>query len=341
MKTIVFAFCNLLILLIQAQKRVPSPRPSDVQSVRHFVQRFYDWYGPKASTGQITPIGAMKTRAKDFGAGLRQALAEFLTEQQKVKDLKVNFQSDPFQEWGGGNEHYRVVGADRKGDSWIVTLRGPTNSFGYASSVQAKVEKASNGWCFTNFQEGTNFDLLNSLKEMKKSVLRIETFMGGQLQTMSPTESKSVRRFAQGFYTWYSDEVARELNGNGVDVEHVVLTKKSAWLAPRLHKALLEDWTAQEKVQGEIVGIDFDPFVGGQDPARHYFVRKIERRGPTWLVYVWSSYGNQTHMPDVIAKVERCNGKPGWRFVDMLYPDGFTLLDVLGGTAQDRESDKH
>ncbi len=152
----------------------------------------------------------------------------------------------------------------------------------------------------------------------------------------SPVEVASVRRFAQQFYDWYTPKANAD---NSIDAEHLALTTRPPAFSPELRRALLEDWTAQSKVTGGIVGIDWDPFLGGQDPESRYWVRRIQHRGQIWLVSVWSAYAKQSHEPDVIAHVEKSGGKYGWCFTNIVYgkDKGDDLLNALHLLKKDRE----
>src|SRR5689334_3431933 len=112
-----------------------------------------------------------------------------------------------------------------------------------------------------------------------------------QRQKHPKAEVASVRRFVQRFYDWYTPKVLHE----NIDAEHLALVKKAQEFPPTIRKALLEDWQAQHdwtaKGEDGIVGIDWDPFLSGQDPANKYWVRNIDRKGKLWRVSVWSHYG--------------------------------------------------
>jgi len=157
-------------------------------------------------------------------------------------------------------------------------------------------------------------------------------------QVSSRAEIASVRRFVQRFYDWYTPKVLHE----NVDAEHLALVKKGAEFAPELRHALLDDWQAQHdwnaKGNDGIVGIDWDPFLSGQDPANRYCVKKIERNGKRWRVSVWSHYGEQSHEPDVIAIVEKSKTQFGWEFVDFDYGKEGTLLEALKALKKNRDS---
>ena len=50
----------------------------------------------------------------------------------------------------------------------------------------------------------------------------------------------------------------------------IAVQRKAGLFNPDLVRALKIDSEAQSRAKGELVGIDFDPFVGSQDPADRY-----------------------------------------------------------------------
>lgn len=72
----------------------------------------------------------------------------------------------------------------------------------------------------------------------------------------------SCRKFVQEFYAWYLPK-ARTSKERASDL---VLKEKSYVLSRELARQLKEDSDAQNKAKGELVGLDFDPFLNTQDP---------------------------------------------------------------------------
>lgn len=310
--------------------------PADVASVRKFVQGFYDWYAPRAYQHPEMAMVALQSKADEFSPEIRSAFHQYLLEQGKVKDMKVGFDPDPFVDWGQTYKRYSVGEISRKGDTWLAAMNSVPPSPD-PLDLTVEVVKSGRGWMFADFRD-TSDSLLKKLRGLKSALQAIEAFLGGPPRPSSRADIASVRRFGQHFYDWYADKVAKEIDRDSEEEADVLALKtKPEMFTPQVRSALLADREAQEKDKDYIVGIDWDPFLGGQDPARHYRVRKIEHRGQDWLLTVWSVYGQQTHQPDVIAKVEKSNG--GWRFVNFLYSDnyGSNLLDTLSELKKDRE----
>jgi hypothetical protein len=137
-----------------------------------------------------------------------------------------------------------------------------------------------------------------------------------------PKSALSPRQFVEAFYHWYAVHVWRE---HGPDV---ALKYKSSSFSPELVRLLKADLAAQARC-AEIVGIDFDPFLGGQDLGHHYQVGEITPQGEAYVADIHRvESGKRSAKPDVKAKFQQTNGH--WVFVDFLYPeDGSTLLKIL------------
>lgn len=145
-------------------------------------------------------------------------------------------------------------------------------------------------------------------------------------------DTESVRRLVQSFYDWYVPEGSVESLSPSFDR---ALRTKSSLFSPKLLKALREDSAAQSKAKGEIVGLDFDPFLNSQDPDAHYTVGKATRHGSSYLVSVYGlTPGKRPSRLAVIVKLERHSGK--WHFTNFIYPDGIDLQTVLAALSLER-----
>ncbi len=88
----------------------------------------------------------------------------------------------------------------------------------------------------------------------------------------SPTAKQEAQKFVQGFYDWYLNQKT--------PFEMAVKEKKSDF-DPTLLKLLKEDLEASAKSPGEIVGLDFEPFLNTQDPGEKYVVGNAASQGET------------------------------------------------------------
>lgn len=155
-----------------------------------------------------------------------------------------------------------------------------------------------------------------------------------QAQNGGEANVDSVRKFVQGFYDWY---VPTALSSGSVPAPKMALRVKGRCFSPELERKLREDSEAQAKAKGEIVGLDFDPFLYSQDePAMRYRAGKVLSKGKSYLVVVHGVFsGNPDETLTVTAEVARKNGQ--WYFANFLYPDGHTLLGVLKALKADRD----
>lgn len=144
---------------------------------------------------------------------------------------------------------------------------------------------------------------------------------------------ESLRGFVQGFYDWY---VPKALGENVGPAWNLVLRSRSSDLSPQLAQALREDSAAQAKAKGEIVGLDFDPFLNSQDPGEHYEVGTITPNGGGYRVAIHGVWSGKKHeKADLVAVVAQKNGH--WTFVNFDYPEGRDLLVVLKSLRESRQ----
>lgn len=151
-------------------------------------------------------------------------------------------------------------------------------------------------------------------------------------------DASSCRKFSQDFYDWYVPFTQKELH---IPAWNVALQRKSAVFSPVLLQALKEDSQAQSQAKGELVGLDFDPFVGSQDPADHYEVRNANLERTKCSVEVWrnspSDRAEKSSKPDALAELVLQNGH--WRFTNFRYPQmNADLRNVLAALAKDRRA---
>ena len=120
----------------------------------------------------------------------------------------------------------------------------------------------------------------------------------------------------------------------------VALREKRSSFSPELVKGLKEDLAASKKSSGEIVGLDFDPFLNAQDIAERYFVGKITQTGDHYLVEVFGVWeGQKKSNPDVVPELAFENGQ--WIFTNFHYgktasPVNENLVSVLQILKKDR-----
>jgi hypothetical protein len=149
-------------------------------------------------------------------------------------------------------------------------------------------------------------------------------------------ESSSCQRFAQQFYDWYVPFTQKRLHMPASDV---ALQRRAVVFSPELVHALRIDSEAQARAKGALVGLDFDPFLGSQDPADHYETRQATVKNGTCSVGVWRASPTDSaakmDRPEAVAELKQQNG--GWRFVNFTYSvGGPDLLHLLANLRQER-----
>jgi len=173
---------------------------------------------------------------------------------------------------------------------------------------------------------------------MKCSVLFLCLLFSGlypaQAAPQSP-ESSSCQRFAQQFYDWYVP-FTQQKHLRAFDV---ALQRRPTMFSTELLRALRIDSEAQARAKGELVGLDFDPFLGSQDAADHYEARQPTVKNGTCSVGVWRASPTDTaekmDTPEAVAELKQQNG--GWRFVNFTYSvGGPDLLHQLANLRQER-----
>ncbi len=147
------------------------------------------------------------------------------------------------------------------------------------------------------------------------------------LNAAPQSDVDSCRTFVQRFYDWYVPVGGREPNWSSL------FSEKKSVFAPSLFQSLKADNDAQAKVEGEIVGLDFDPFLNSQDPSQKYVVGKITQKQASYFVDIYGvRNGKKGAKPDVVAELKRSDGK--WKFVNFHYgksefPENENLVSVL------------
>ncbi len=148
----------------------------------------------------------------------------------------------------------------------------------------------------------------------------------------APEAPGAVRDFVQSFYDWY---VPKSLAENPTPAWVLAIQQKRSLFSPQLLSALSGDFSAQAKSSGSIVGLDFDPFLNGQDTGDRYEVGRVAKSGDSYRVEVhgvWS--GKKSENPDVIVELSRHRGH--WLFTNFLYPQNRNLLATLKLLAETR-----
>jgi hypothetical protein len=124
----------------------------------------------------------------------------------------------------------------------------------------------------------------------------------------------SCHDFVQGFYDWY---VPKALQEKSEPAWNLALRYKKSVFTQELFRRLSQDSEAQAKAKGEIVGIDFDPFLNSQDPSEHFTVQNVSRRGDRFWVEVRGIQAGEMHERVTPELVLSKDGQ--WTFVNFHY----------------------
>ncbi len=133
------------------------------------------------------------------------------------------------------------------------------------------------------------------------------------------------KQFVQSFYDWYAPKSVDATQGPGWAV---ALRERRSNFTPELSRAIAADLAAQSKTSGEIVGLDFDPFLGSQDPCESYETGRVTQSRRAYSVEVFAiCNGKRSERPDVLVVLSRQQN--AWVFTNFSYPGGGDLLSVL------------
>ncbi len=140
-------------------------------------------------------------------------------------------------------------------------------------------------------------------------------------------ESSAVA-FVRRFYQSYT----RRGVASGLLAADSVIAERANAFSPELLQALRRDAKTRADARGEIAGLDFDPFLGGQDPCDKYEVGTPARsaaRASLFIPIFAVCGGKRDTIPTVIAEVGR--RKNEWEFANFRYPGtpGPDLLETL------------
>ena len=145
-------------------------------------------------------------------------------------------------------------------------------------------------------------------------------------------EAIEAGKFAQEFYGWYA---IHEYN-----LQYAVKERPGAF-GKEVLAALQADFDASDKSPSEVVGLDWEPFSGSQDPCGPYRVTRISRQGESILVAMrgMCTDAASRSVPDAVA--ELVHGQGSWQFADIRHgADSGTLRKDLARLDEDRKKPK-
>ena len=156
--------------------------------------------------------------------------------------------------------------------------------------------------------------------------------------TAAAAATASPKDFVQGFYDWYVTSKENEPDVRGMDV---ALKQKKQFFDAVLYKHLWEDEAASEKSPGEVVGLDFDPFVNANGLIYNKYVAgpAVNKDGAYRVPVYGIDAGKKTPKPVLEAEVATKNGHcvfTNFHYGKSEYPENENLLSVLNVLKKDR-----
>lgn len=154
-------------------------------------------------------------------------------------------------------------------------------------------------------------------------VLTMPCALGAQSKdTHAPP--KSPTEFVEGFYRWYTP---RALRDNPTPAWDIALKFRRSDFSAQLARLLKQDSDAQAACE-ELVGLDFDPILGSQEPAERYEIGRLIQKGEDYQVDIYAvRSGTRSEKPDVRCEFVEKNGH--FLFINFFYRDGRDLLTIL------------
>lgn len=170
MKLFTAALLCFLVLSPHSLLAQEKTTPPATDSVRTFVQGFYDWYAPrlaKDKNGSVYPR-ALKEKASAFSPDLLHALKEDLAAQSKSKDEIVGLDFDPFLNSQDPAPIFKVGKITQGRDSYHVDVHAVSNGKPEPKpSVTAIVVNQKGQWIFADFHYPEGENLLHLLRQYK------------------------------------------------------------------------------------------------------------------------------------------------------------------------------
>jgi len=164
-----------------------------------------------------------------------------------------------------------------------------------------------------------------------------------QVQSVT-NEKESARIFVQKFYDWYLVLWAEaQKHPSRSATRELAVSQKPEYFDNALKSALAKDDSAQNK-SGDIVGLDFDPFLRCQELYGEYQACDVKRTGGKYFVDIRNIEKGKTEKEirgaelRVVAGLVKRNGH--WIFTNFMYPskDGKSnLLSMLKDLKNDRD----
>lgn len=165
--------CIFALLAMQSVS-ASAAESKEVKAVRSFVQRFYDWYTPKASSDEHsvpTWYLAVDQKSSLLEPKLLKAIRQDIAAQKKATHDQEGLDFDPFMNSQDPDPRYAVGKIRKKGRYYYVSMRRVLEKTHRIAEVAviAKVEKYMGSYRFADFIDPTEgWTLMGTLKELRK-----------------------------------------------------------------------------------------------------------------------------------------------------------------------------
>ncbi|HTE00305.1 MAG TPA: hypothetical protein VK668_13525 [Mucilaginibacter sp.] len=159
----------------------------------------------------------------------------------------------------------------------------------------------------------------------------------------SADNRESARVFVQKFYDWYTVLYSNQLGKkDSLPTNVVAINQRQEYFDIPLRKALINDYRAQSKITEGIVGLNWDPFLTGQEIRIGYQTGNVKQVGNKFLVDIHDIEKGKLESAILdaelllVAEVVKVNGH--WVFMNFIYPKRHdNLLMVLRSLRKDRD----
>lgn len=162
---------SCLLLGATVVSRAIAQQPLD--SVRAFVQSFYDWYVPIARTDNPWPsdYAVLTQRPWVLSTELLGALRADSAAQARVQGVTVGLDWDPFLKSQDPCERYEVGSATVRGRRYLVEIYAVcSGKKDDAPHLVAELVRRRTSWVFSNFRDPKdNTDLLTGLRLLRRA----------------------------------------------------------------------------------------------------------------------------------------------------------------------------
>lgn len=158
-------------------------------------------------------------------------------------------------------------------------------------------------------------------------------------QALKVKRMPSPRRHVAGFYSWYVSVAMSERHKDPAYL--YALNHRGFLFSPELFQALKEDADAQAAAEGEIVGLDWDPFLNAQDPKPLIVGGRVTVEGDRTLVEMHEMRRDASPSGTPFVTVELAFKNGGWVFTNFRFKEGKDLMSCLKVLRESRQRSAH